>query len=214
MFHRKQFQIEFKKEAYDEDDIEDLVEPSLSPALSTTPATSVASMSSVASNARLNKQPRLDMAFFNQKSFQDGGSKASDLTNRLLFMIVKDNMPFQIVENEGFKAYTKGLCPLFKLPSRKTVTSLIEEKYQVLSNMIKTQLSTVEHLSLTTDVWTDPLNTKSFLGITGHFVLNEEHKSVTIGVTELDERHTSRKVASEDCRRLGNKEREYNSGRF
>lgn len=121
----------------------------------------------------------------------DRGSKSTEITNKLSFMIAKENLPLQTVENESFKTCVKSICPLYKLPSRKTIISLIEEKYEVLSNMIKTRLSLIEHLSLTTDIWTDPLNAKSFLGKTSHFVLNEEHKSVTIGVTELDERHTS-----------------------
>jgi hypothetical protein len=121
----------------------------------------------------------------------DGGSKAAEITNKLLFMIAKDTMPYQTVEKEGFKTFVKAIAPLYKLPCRKTTTTLMEEKYEVLSSLIKAQLSTTEHLSLTTDVWTDPLNVKSFLGITAHFLLNKQHKSVTIGVTELDERHTS-----------------------
>lgn len=106
-------------------------------------------------------------------------------------MIAKDNLPFQTVEKEGFQLFVKALAPLYKLPSRKTTTRLMEEKYEVLSDVIKNQLSTTENLSLTTDVWTDALNAKSFLGVTAHFIFNGQHKSVTIGVTELDDRHTA-----------------------
>lgn len=35
------------------------------------------------------------------------------------------------------------------------------------------------------------LNMKSFLGLTAHFLVGEQHKSVTIGVVELTERHQS-----------------------
>lgn len=121
----------------------------------------------------------------------DGGSKAADFTNKLLFMIAKDNLPYQVVEKEGFQTFMKAVAPLYKIPSRSTVTTLMTAKYEFLSNMIKKQLSTVQHLSLTADIWTDPLNAKSYLGVTVHFLDNETHKSVTIGVTELDERHTA-----------------------
>jgi len=40
-------------------------------------------------------------------------------------------------------------------------------------------------------VWTDTLNTRSYLGTTAHFVFNEKLTSIIIGVTELSERHTS-----------------------
>lgn len=44
---------------------------------------------------------------------------------------------------------------------------------------------------LTTDIWTEPLNTKSFLGLTAHFLIKEQLKSITIGVVEMTERHLS-----------------------
>ncbi|KYN22559.1 hypothetical protein ALC57_05085 [Trachymyrmex cornetzi] len=37
-------------------------------------------------------------------------------------------------------------------------------------------------ICLTTDVWTDSLNVKRFLGVTSHYLLNNKHRSVTIGV--------------------------------
>lgn len=46
-------------------------------------------------------------------------------------------------------------------------------------------------MSLTTDIWTDVLNTKSYLGLTAHYVEGNEYKSAIIGVHELDDRHTS-----------------------
>ncbi|XP_046753163.1 E3 SUMO-protein ligase ZBED1-like [Diprion similis] len=85
----------------------------------------------------------------------------------------------------------KKVAPLYHIPSRKINTKLIEQKYQVLSNLVKIQLSGIDHLTLTTDVWTDTLNTKSFLGITAHFVSEGELVSIVIGVTELNERHTA-----------------------
>ncbi|XP_024878253.1 zinc finger BED domain-containing protein 1-like [Temnothorax curvispinosus] len=106
-------------------------------------------------------------------------------------MIAKDNLPFRTVEKEGFKIYTNALLPLYKIPSRKTITYLMEQKYDLLSSMMKTQLSQVQYLSLTTDIWTESLNMKSFLGLTAHFLVDEHHKSVTIGVVEMTERHQS-----------------------
>lgn len=126
----------------------------------------------------------------------DGGSKAAEITNKLLYMIAKDNMPFSTVENEGFLTFMKTVVPLYTIPSRRTVTRLLEGKYDLLSSMVKVQLSEIKDVSLTTDIWMDSLNTKSFLGVTSHFILNDEHKSVTIGVTELKERHTSDYITS------------------
>lgn len=98
----------------------------------------------------------------------DGGSKASEITNKLVFMIAKDNMPLSTVEKEGFQTFMKCVSPLYTIPSRKMITSLIEEKYTYLSNLIKEELSNVDDIALTTDIWTD-INTKSYLGVTAHY---------------------------------------------
>ncbi|XP_066586476.1 E3 SUMO-protein ligase ZBED1-like isoform X2 [Prorops nasuta] len=137
------------------------------------------------------KQPRIDNQIIKQKSFEEGGKKSNRNNNNILFMITKDNMPLQTVEKEGFKVFVNSLVPLYKIPSRCTMTRLMEEKYNILSNLIKVQLSNVDNISLTTDIWTEPLNTKSFLGLTAHFIKKDRHKSITIGVTELTERHSS-----------------------
>ncbi|KYQ46786.1 hypothetical protein ALC60_14204 [Trachymyrmex zeteki] len=82
----------------------------------------------------------------------------------------------------------KTLAPLYKIPCRKTITRCLEEKYEI-SKLIKNQLLT-KYVSLTIDTWTEPLNRISYLGLTVHFLMENEHKSVTIGITELSERHT------------------------
>ncbi|KAL7723404.1 hypothetical protein ACLKA6_015978 [Drosophila palustris] len=40
------------------------------------------------------------------------------------------------------------------------------------------------------DVWSDKISMRSFLGITAHFLWEQEMSSLTIGVLELSERHT------------------------
>ncbi|XP_066596475.1 E3 SUMO-protein ligase ZBED1-like [Prorops nasuta] len=125
---------------------------------------------------------------------EDGGSKVAEITNKLLFMIAKNNLPYNTVEKEWFKLFMQTILPLYKIPTRKTITQLLDEKYEVLSNMIKSQLKQLSQLSLTTDIWTEPLNTKSYLGLTGHYILDNNHKSITIGVTELDERHSASNI--------------------
>lgn len=113
-------------------------------------------------------------------------------------MIAKDNLPLSITEKSGFKYFIHKLAPMYKVPSRKTVTYLIKNKYDVLSTIIKNKLSLSENITLTADIWTDIVNTKSFLGMTAHFLsLNKVNlENVTIGVLELSERHTSENIST------------------
>ncbi|CAI6359598.1 unnamed protein product [Macrosiphum euphorbiae] len=104
-------------------------------------------------------------------------------------------MPLWSTEKDGFKLLMKTVAPKYKIPSRKTISKIISSKYDVLSTQIKNKLSLVENITLTTDIWTDTINTKSYLGMTGHFLsLSKlQLESVTLGVLELQE-HTSENI--------------------
>lgn len=78
-------------------------------------------------------------------------------------MICKDNLPLNTTEKEGFIYFMRGIEPLYKIPGRKLITSMIDDKYDLLSKIIKEKMSKISSLTITTDVWTDTLNTKSFL---------------------------------------------------
>ncbi|XP_043266731.1 E3 SUMO-protein ligase ZBED1-like [Venturia canescens] len=136
-------------------------------------------------------QPKIDSSFKQIRSFEVGGSKAGEITNAILFMIAKDNMPFQMVENEGFRNLMKTTVPLYSMPGRKSITKKLEEKYEYLVECEKEKLKTIDYFSVTSDVWTDVLNTISYLGVTLHYEFDKELQSTTVGVTELTERHTA-----------------------
>ncbi|EZA61658.1 Zinc finger BED domain-containing protein, partial [Ooceraea biroi] len=114
-----------------------------------------------------------------------------EITNGILFFIAKNNLPFDLVESEGFLVLMRKAIPLYKVPSRRTITRLMEERYDGLSTLIKEELVKIHDICLTTDVWTESKNTKSFIALTAHYLINEQHKSVTIGVEELTDRHTA-----------------------
>lgn len=110
-------------------------------------------------------------------------------------MVAKDNMAFASVEKDGFKYLMTTIAPLYKMPGRKTIITQMEEKYNVLSALKRKELSTIDHLTLTSDIWTDTLNIRSYLGVTAHYAVHEHLTSVTIGVTELTERHTANNIS-------------------
>lgn len=114
-------------------------------------------------------------------------------------MIAKDNLPLNTTEKEGFKYLMKTIAPMYQIPGRKKVASLIEEKYDLLSGMFKQKLKEISYISLTTDVWTETMTTKSFLGVTSHFLFENKLTSLTIGVFELDHRQTSEYLAQCIC---------------
>lgn len=111
-------------------------------------------------------------------------------------MIAKDNMPLSTTEKPGFIYFMRKTAPLYKIPSRKVVTNLVKSKYQVLSSLVKSRLSNVEYMTITADIWTDIINTTSFLGMTVHFLSMSKDSldSVTIGVLELADSHNANNI--------------------
>jgi len=76
-------------------------------------------------------------------------------------MIVKDGLPLSMTEKQGFKEYCKIATPHFKLPSRRTICRMLDNKYEIIENAFKKVLSSRAYVTLTTDVWTDTMNSKS-----------------------------------------------------
>ncbi len=96
-------------------------------------------------------------------------------------MIVLDYLPIRIVEGRGFSKLMSIISPEFKIPSRNTVKSRIEKAYGDKKEKLKTELSQIDSVSLTTDTWTSNA-TKSFITVTEHHVDNNwSMQSVTIG---------------------------------
>lgn len=48
---------------------------------------------------------------------------------------------------------------------------------------LPTDIGTLYRFTLTTDIGTEEMNTKSYLGMTCHYVLNNKFKIVVIGVS-------------------------------
>ncbi|CAH1114843.1 unnamed protein product [Psylliodes chrysocephalus] len=146
-------------------------------------------VSTVATTNTKHTQPGIETCLSNIKDYKDGGNKAGKIYNAIFYMLAKDTLPLNTVEKEGFKNLMKVTVPLYKIPGRSKMTNMVDEKYNILSYKMKEIIKNVTNISLSTDVWTDTLNTRSFLGLTCHFIHGNDLKSVSIGVTELNQKN-------------------------
>ena len=114
------------------------------------------------------------------------------IMNSILYIIASDNMPLQTPENRGFRKFAATACPLFKIPSRKTLTRMMDAKYESLSYKVKITLANVQHLSLRTDCWTESKATKTYMALTVHYPLEGSPSivSTSLGCFPLNESHT------------------------
>ncbi|CAG4963344.1 unnamed protein product [Parnassius apollo] len=89
-------------------------------------------------------QPTLVNYLERSISFEEAGQKHSEVTQALIYMICKDNLPLSSVEKNGLQKFVRTICPLYKLPSRKKVTHLIQNIYNTTKenlNLCAQQLS-------------------------------------------------------------------------
>ena len=81
--------------------------------------------------------------------------------------LILSRQPFSLVEEHAFQNFCRILNPNFKLPCRKTLTSLINNAYMDKKIKIQSYLQNLSSkLSLTFDGWTSP-NNEPILGISG-----------------------------------------------
>uniref|UniRef100_A0ABD2XCC5 DUF659 domain-containing protein n=1 Tax=Trichogramma kaykai TaxID=54128 RepID=A0ABD2XCC5_9HYME len=74
------------------------------------------------------------------------------------------------------------------------MTGILKDKYFYLAEKLKKTFAKIEGLSMTTDIWTDTINTKSYLGLTAYYIEENDIKTAILGVHELDSNHTSDNV--------------------
>lgn len=106
-------------------------------------------------------------------------------------MIASENLPLSIVDSKAFKRLMNTAAPLYRIPSRRTITRLIDAKYDVLKEKFKEDLKCNSTYTLTCDIWTDVSN-QSYLGVTIHYLKHELIlTNATIGVFPLTQNHTA-----------------------
>ena len=115
-----------------------------------------------------------------KEKFDKDDPRYKELTDALLLYIAGDLAPLSVVDSPYFCNMMKKTEPRYQLPSRKHLSSkLLNEKAEEIRDEVKKQLKRAESVCLAVDLWSDK-QMKGFLGITGHFILDWQLKSVMI----------------------------------
>nr|CAI5842006.1 unnamed protein product [Callosobruchus analis]CAI5856383.1 unnamed protein product [Callosobruchus analis] len=132
----------------------------------------------------------VEASFSKILEFRSGGLKNKQITDAIAELIYRDNLPFSVVEGEGFGKLIKLLAPLYKIPCRKTITDIIDGKYEEKKAIVIKKLQSVTNICVTIDEWKD-LQMKSYLGVTVHYIQNFKIVSFNIACEPLSESHTA-----------------------
>ncbi|CAM4841257.1 unnamed protein product [Rotaria magnacalcarata] len=116
-----------------------------------------------------------------QKHANDDNTAAAHSTssanrqNRILLftaknLIVRCNLPLNIVESAGFRVFMKDYCFKYEpISAKKLKRDILPSFMNNVSKTIHEALNKINYLSLTIDGWSDR-RCRSFLGITCHFI--------------------------------------------
>jgi hypothetical protein len=109
---------------------------------------------------------------------------------KLMRMIVLHELPFSLVEYDGFRRFVSNLNPRFKMICRKTVHDCLKafmEEKQCLQGLFKNSTSKI---SLTMDLWTSN-RMVGYICITAHFVDEEwQPQKRIVKFTAIESLHT------------------------
>lgn len=130
-------------------------------------------------------------SFKKASAYTEGGIRHAKLVNSLLYFICKDNRPFAVIEGKGFKHLMHEVAPNFKIPSVKFMKKQLMLKYEAVSSLMKTRLGQSAHICLSSDVWTETMSEKSYLGVTAHFLEGINIISIDLTCKELCSNHTA-----------------------
>ena len=87
--------------------------------------------------------------------------------------IIKDELPFVIVERDDFREFVYALQPRFKFVSRFTIVRDCMKMYVSEKASLQECLRSINtRIALTTDIWTS-VQTLSYLCLTAHFIDND-----------------------------------------
>lgn len=144
------------------------------------------------------KQPSLQQALSEKRTWTRDDPKWKANARRLTEMVALDMEPLRVVEKEGFLRYSNGLEPRFEVPGRKWLTDNgMQTLYKDVKGAITTLLEEADWMSFTTDIWTTDCTNKSFISLTAHWInASFERKMAVLHVTEFAGSHTGANIAA------------------
>jgi hypothetical protein len=110
-------------------------------------------------------------------------------------MIIIDELPFNIVEHKGFRAFCKDMQPLFKPISRHTIRKECIEIFSYeKAKLMKMFSESNMRICLTTDMWTS-IQQLGYMCLTAHYIDNDwKMQKQIINFFPLPSPHTGKAI--------------------
>lgn len=142
-------------------------------------------------------QPTLEQVLASKQPMKPQSVQAKKITRVIGEMIAVDAEPYLVVERPGFKKLMATLAPNYIIPSRKHFAEkVIPEVYADLKSKVETFLQNAQHLSFTTDIWTNSTN-QAFISFTAHYIDPEkmDQNVLTLSTKHFPDAHTAMNIS-------------------
>ena len=117
--------------------------------------------------------------------------KEKEITYRILYMILADLRPVQMVKCTGFKSLKSYLEPGYQIPSRKYFTSLLQQQHLSCKEVLITKFEKeAVSFALTTNIWTSPV-VETYITVMAHYLDSSwKMQLYVLQTSAFPERHT------------------------
>ncbi|CAF3363162.1 unnamed protein product [Rotaria socialis] len=131
----------------------------------------------------------------NNKSCKVAKNVRDKLHQLAVEAVIRDGLPFNAFKKPGLSKLIEEATPGYRPPHRNHITRHIKRLERDHRSKLFEQLKSVDHISITTDFWSNRSN-RCFLVITGHYYKPDfELKSQVLDFSSFDQRHTSSEIA-------------------
>ncbi|XP_022834999.1 zinc finger BED domain-containing protein 4-like [Spodoptera litura] len=138
------------------------------------------------------KQTFFDEYMEKTRMWDNTNPKSIKIDYLIAEMLALSDLPFQHVEQLGFRRLMDHIVPNYVLKGRKYFTELVcSELYDKVSSKIKNMLQDFDKVSFTSDIWSDSSSGVSLLSLTCHGITEDfQRKNIVLKANVLEERHT------------------------
>ncbi|XP_049806780.1 E3 SUMO-protein ligase ZBED1-like [Schistocerca nitens] len=125
-------------------------------------------------------------------------SKRAKIDEEILRLVVKEYLPFNVVESVEFRKMTYLLNENYVPPSRKTLShSLLSQVFDSTLVRVRSAVQAASYICITTDGWTSVKN-ENYIAVTAHFIdENCNLKSYLLSSFKFHDEHTAENISNE-----------------
>ena len=143
------------------------------------------------------EQTSMDSFISHPKKYPTSDLRQKQLTDALVLFVGCDLIPFSVVDSPYFQGLLRAADPRFQMPSRKhLVGTLLRDKFREMESDVMQRLEMTHNVCLTLDIWSSR-QMRSYLGISAHYILEWEMKTIVLACKRFQGRHTADNIMQE-----------------